>query len=81
MNATSITKLEKTTWHLIYVGLFAIILGIASRDAHQIAAWSLGVIGAVAVATGIVLIWVRSRMHDDGSGAESKSSSEGTKKP
>lgn len=79
MSPIAITWIERIIWILIYAGLFAIILAIASGHAHQVAGWSLGVLGGIAVATGIVLIWVRSRVHATPPGAESKTPSEGTK--
>lgn len=56
---------ERLAWIGIYGGLFAIILGIVSGEVHVIAGWSLGVLGGVALVAGIVLIYVRSRMHED----------------
>ena len=53
---------ERSAWIAIYGGIIAIILGIVSGEVHVIAGWSLGVLGGMAVAAGIVLIVVRSRM-------------------
>ena len=53
---------ERLAWIAIYGGIFAIILGVVSGGVHVIAGWSLGVLGGIAVASGIVLIVVRSRM-------------------
>lgn len=58
----TVVWIERLAWICIYAGLFAIVLGIVSGEVHVIAGWSLGVIGAVAVAVGIVLIVVRSRL-------------------
>jgi hypothetical protein len=57
--------LEKWLWIAIYVGLFAIVLGIATGRTDQATGWLLAVPGAVAVAVGIVLIYVRSRLKDN----------------
>lgn len=55
---------ENLAWTAIYAGIFAIILGIVASEVHVIAGWSLGVVGGIAVAAGIVLIIVRSRMSE-----------------
>ncbi len=57
---------ERLVWILIYGGLLLVVLGIATHEAHLIAGWSLGTIGAMAAAAGVVLIWVRSRMRGPG---------------
>lgn len=63
--ARAIAWVERLVWILIYGGLLLIILGIATGGTHLIAGWSLGAIGSVATAAGVVLIWVRSRMQQD----------------
>ncbi|OUM02922.1 hypothetical protein [Variovorax sp. JS1663] len=54
--------LEKWTWILIYVGLFLLILGIATGRANEAVGWSVAVPGAALAAVGIVLIYVRSKL-------------------
>ena len=54
--------IERLAWSLIYGGVVAIILGVATGGAHLVAGWSLGVLGGIALAAGIVLIIVRSRL-------------------
>lgn len=61
-SARALAWLERLIWLLIYGGLFGVVLGIATGGAHLVAGWSLGVLGGIAVAAGIVLIWVRSRL-------------------
>jgi hypothetical protein len=61
-SAKALARLEALVWTLIYGGLFAVILGFVAGDVHIVAGWSLGVMGGIAVAAGVVLIWVRSRM-------------------
>jgi hypothetical protein len=71
-SARTLAWVERLAWIAIYGGLFAIILGIVSGEVHVIAGWSLGVLGGIAVATGIVLIFVRSRLTETRpSGAQS----------
>jgi hypothetical protein len=58
-------RLDVAIWVLIFGGLFAIVLGIASRPTAPATGWSLIVVGGCVVAAGIVLIWVRSRLGPD----------------
>ena len=64
MTPYALAWLERLIWILIYGGLFGIILGIVTHGAHLVAGWSLGVLGGMAVAAGVVLIWVRSRIRE-----------------
>ena len=57
--------IDRLVWTLIYGGLFTLILGLAALPVHAVASWSLIVAGAVLVAAGVVLIWVRSRLPAD----------------
>ena len=69
---------ERLAWIAIYAGIFAIILGVVSGGVHVIAGWSLGVLGGIALAAGIVLIVVRSRMGESTpGGAQSNPPSQG----
>jgi hypothetical protein len=63
-SARAIAWVERLAWILIYAGSFSIVLGIVSGEVHVIAGWSLGVLGGIAVAAGIVLIVVRSRLSE-----------------
>ncbi|MGO4391575.1 hypothetical protein AB4Z46_09505 [Variovorax sp. M-6] len=56
--------LEKWIWILIYGGLFAVILGIATGRTEEALGWAMAVPGAALVAAGVVLIYVRSRLKD-----------------
>jgi hypothetical protein len=60
----TLARLDALAWGLIYGGLFALVLGIASHDETVIGGWSLSVLGAVATVAGIVLIAVRARLTD-----------------
>jgi hypothetical protein len=69
----TLARLEALIWILIYGGLFALVLGIASHDETAIGGWSLSVLGILAAAAGVVLIVVRSRLRQSPEpGAESK---------
>jgi hypothetical protein len=54
--------IERLVWILIYAGMFAIVLGVATLSHEPITAWSLLVSGGCATIGGIILIWVRSRL-------------------
>jgi hypothetical protein len=60
----TLARLDALIWTLIYGGLFALILGIASHDETVIGGWSLSVLGALATGAGVVLIFVRSRLRE-----------------
>ncbi|MDH6594254.1 hypothetical protein M2165_004143 [Variovorax sp. TBS-050B] len=55
-------RLEKWIWILIYGGLFAVILGIATGRTEPALGWSIATPGGVAALVGFVLIYVRSRL-------------------
>jgi hypothetical protein len=73
-SARALARVERLIWTLVYGGIFAVILGVASGGAHRVAGWSLGVLGGAAVAAGVILIWVRSRMHEAAPGGAQSSS-------
>lgn len=57
-----LARLDVLAWILIYGGLFALVLGIASHDETKIGGWSLSVLGSMAAVAGVVLIFVRARL-------------------
>lgn len=57
-------RLETWIWVLIYGGLFAVILGMATGRESEVLGWSLAVPGAIVAAVGVVLIFVRARLKD-----------------
>jgi hypothetical protein len=73
-SARALAWVERLVWILIYGGIVAVILGIATGNAHRVAGWSLGVLGGIAIAGGVVLIVLRSRLRETPpSGAQSPS--------
>ncbi|MCY7318658.1 MAG: hypothetical protein LH617_08000 [Ramlibacter sp.] len=58
-------RLDRLIWILIYGGLFAVVLGYASRESAATTGWTLMVVGGSLSAVGVVLIWVRSRLGPD----------------
>jgi hypothetical protein len=57
-------RLEAWIWVLIYGGLFALILGIATGRSDEALGWALAIPGAVLAVVGAVLIYVRSRLDE-----------------
>ena len=76
----TLARIDALIWTLIYGGLFALILGIASHDETRIGGWSLSVLGAIAAAAGVVLIVVRARMRETPAGAQSPRNDTETRK-
>jgi hypothetical protein len=58
----TLARMDTIAWILIYGGLFALVLGIASHGQTAIGGWSLSVLGVLAAVAGVVLIVVRARM-------------------
>ncbi|HEY0824098.1 MAG TPA: hypothetical protein VGD76_09955 [Ramlibacter sp.] len=68
----TLARLDALAWVLIYGGLFALVLGIASREETVIGGWSLSLIGLATAIAGVVLIVVRARLGEP-RGAQSAS--------
>jgi hypothetical protein len=62
--ARTLARIDALAWTLIFGGLLVLILGIASHDETAIGGWSLSVLGGLATAAGVVLIFVRARLHE-----------------
>lgn len=63
-SARTLAWVERLAWILIYTGIVAVILGLATGGAHRVAGWSLGVLGGIGVVAGVVLVWLRSRLRE-----------------
>ncbi len=63
-SARTLAWLDRAVWTLVYGGLLTLVLGIATGGSHRIAGWSLGTVGGIAAVAGVLLIWVRARLHD-----------------
>ena len=55
------SKFDKLTWVLIFGGMVSITLGLTLLQSGSALGWMFTVAGAVAVAVGVVMIFVRSR--------------------
>lgn len=54
--------LERWTWPLIYLSLFLLGIGLTVLRSDAALGWILSGLGIAGTLTGIVLIWVRSRI-------------------
>jgi hypothetical protein len=63
-SAKTLVRIERLVWILIYGGLFALVLGLATLAGEPAFGWSLIVGGAFVAAAGVALIWVRSRLRE-----------------
>ncbi|WPB59257.1 hypothetical protein [Xylophilus sp. GOD-11R] len=62
---STIARIERLVWVLIYGGLLCLILGIAIRDARAGSGIAMMVLGGIVAAVGVVLIFVRARLRED----------------
>lgn len=58
-------RIESLIWVLIYGGLLTFIIGHFTAEADANLARTMGVMGLVAVAIGVILIYVRSRLREE----------------
>lgn len=61
-SARALVWIERLVWILIYGGALVAVLGLfILRGGHELLGWLLMVKGGLAVAAGVVLIFLRSR--------------------
>ena len=65
---STLQRLQKLIWVLIYGGLLTLVLGIATARTDAATGWVLMVVGGVVAAVGVVLIAVRARLKTDPQG-------------
>ena len=65
---SSLQRLHRLIWLLIYGGLLTLVLGIATARTDASTGWVLMVGGGVVAAVGVVLIAVRARLKADPQG-------------
>ena len=58
-------RVQKWVWVLIYGGMFLVALGVAVQRSDAALGWGIVTPGALMIAAGALLIWVRSRMKDN----------------
>ncbi|MFN3437224.1 MAG: hypothetical protein ACK41V_05990 [Acidovorax sp.] len=64
-SAQKLQRLHKIIWALIYGGLLALVLGIATARTDNTTGWALMVVGGMVAVAGVVLIGVRARLQPD----------------
>ena len=57
---------DRLIWSLIYGGLFSVVIGLATLSRDEVLAWSLMAVGGSLAAIGVVLVWFRSRLRENG---------------
>jgi hypothetical protein len=57
-------RIENLIWILIYGGLFSMLAGAIAHGSSGTTGKTLVVLGGIAAAAGVVLIYVRSKMGD-----------------
>lgn len=57
-------RIERLVWVLIYGGLLSFVVGHFVAETDESLARVMGIAGMIAVAAGVALIYVRSRMHE-----------------
>ena len=60
----SSARFGKLIWALIYAGMFAIGIGFALQRTGGAGDVVAFIVGGVAIAAGVVMIWLRSRQRD-----------------
>ena len=58
-------RLQQLIWVLIYGGLLALVLGLSAQRSNDALGWSMVCVGGLVALFGFVLIYVRSRLHED----------------
>jgi len=60
-----LARLETLIWVLIYGGLLTLLVGAYMSRQQEGSGFALVVIGALVVACGVALVYVRSRLHEE----------------
>ena len=61
----STRKTEAWIWVLVYGGMIVLGIGLAVQRDDATTGWAIACAGAVLIALGALLVWVRSRMSGD----------------
>ena len=57
-------RIEVWIWVLVYAGLIVFGTGLAVQRSDGSLGWSIAAVGALLVAAGALLVWIRSRMNN-----------------
>jgi hypothetical protein len=58
------SRIAVWTWGLIFGGMLVMAVGLTVRGADNLLGWLLIAGSGIAIAAGVILIWVRSTMND-----------------
>jgi formate hydrogenlyase subunit 3/multisubunit Na+/H+ antiporter MnhD subunit len=58
------STLDKVTWPLIYGGILVLLLGISTLSTDAGLGWPIVVVGIALAVTGVLSIYLRSRIKD-----------------
>ena len=61
----STKRIDGWIWPLIFLGIILIGLGLSIQRSDVALGWGVAAGGVTLTVTGIVLVWVRSRMKDE----------------
>jgi len=64
-NNARLVRMERAIWTLIYGGLLTAILGYFAEHTQQKDGTVLYLVGAAAVAIGVVMVYIRSRLREE----------------
>ena len=60
-----LARMETLIWTLIYGGLLAVVVGLFMGQLEEGSGVALAVIGGAVTLTGVVLVYARSRLHEE----------------
>lgn len=58
-------RMERAIWTLIYGGLLTLVLGYFAQSSQGVDATLLNVIGGIALAAGVVMVFIRARLREE----------------
>ena len=58
-------RMERVIWMLIYGGLLTLVLAYFARESQGLDATVLNVLGGAALAAGVVMVFIRSRLREE----------------
>ncbi|MEP7299850.1 MAG: hypothetical protein ABI702_27030 [Burkholderiales bacterium] len=64
-DTTNTARIDIWIWVLVYAGLIVGGVGLAVQRGDPVLGWPVAIAGAVLIAAGALLIWIRSRMNVD----------------
>ncbi len=60
----TLARIQTLVWVLIYAGLLCLVLGLAVRRVQPALGWSMVGTGGTLAALGVLLIYIRSLLHE-----------------